>query len=46
MSNRAAVWIGLLVILAVAADLWFQTGAVLFLTRKFVDLTEYIAFWR
>jgi hypothetical protein len=46
MSNRAALAIGLLVILAVAADLWLNTGAVLFLMQKFVDLTEYIAFWR
>lgn len=46
MSSRAALVIGALIIAAVVADQWFQTGAVLFLMRKFFDLTEYIAFWR
>ena len=46
MTNRIALWLGALIVLAIAADLWFQTGAMLFGLRKFTDLVEYLAFWR
>lgn len=46
MTNRIALWLGALIVVAIAADLWFQTGALLFLIRKFTDLVEYMAFWR
>lgn len=46
MTNRIALWLGILVIVAIAADLWTGTGAVLFLLRKLEGFTEYLAFWR
>lgn len=46
MTNRIALWLGALIVVAIATDLWLQTGTMLFLIRKFTDLIEYVAFWR
>jgi hypothetical protein len=46
MTNRIAVWIGLLILAFVAYDLYAGTGMLLFLARKLADLVQYVAFWR
>jgi hypothetical protein len=47
MPNRLALTLVLLVVLAVLADQVLNDGhAGLFLVRKFVDLVEYLSFWR
>ncbi len=47
MTNTLAIWLGFLVIAALVADqIWLEGAGRLFLARKFLDLTEYIAFWR
>ena len=47
MTNRIAIVLGLLILAAVAYDMLRNdfTG-LLFLARKFIDLIEYLAFWR
>ena len=47
MSNRLAIIILLLIVGAIVADQMLNGGlAGLFLMRKFVDLVEYLSFWR
>ena len=47
MTNRLAVWIGLILLAAAIADFALNGGsAVTFLVRKFLDLIEWVAFWR
>ncbi|MBC7154889.1 MAG: hypothetical protein H5U19_09850 [Rhodobacteraceae bacterium] len=46
MTNRIALWLGGLIVLAIGLDIWAQTGATLFVIRKFATLVEYLAFWR
>ncbi|TCM86495.1 hypothetical protein [Rhodovulum steppense] len=47
MSNRIAIALMILAALALAADrLLTGSAATLFLARKFVDLVDYMAFWR
>lgn len=46
MTNRIAIVIVTVLLILLAADLHFETGATLFLSRKFVELLEWIAFWR
>lgn len=47
MSNRVAIPLLAAILAALAADYLLNgTAATLFLARKFVDLTEYLAFWR
>jgi hypothetical protein len=47
MPNRLAVALVALVVVAVLADQIMNDGqAGLFLLRKFVDLVEYLSFWR
>jgi hypothetical protein len=47
LTNRIAVWIGLILLAGIIADLAFDGGAALqFLAHKFVDLIEWVAFWR
>lgn len=47
MTNKLALYLGIIVIAALAVDAvlhgWFYS---LFLAKKFVDLIEYLAFWR
>ena len=46
MTNTIALWIGLILLAAVSADLAFQGGsASMFLARKFLDLVEWVDFW-
>jgi|TARA_R110001606_G_scaffold161530_1_gene305434 hypothetical protein len=46
MTNLLAVWLFLIVVAAIAADLFFGWGGTLFLMRKFANLVEWTAFWR
>lgn len=47
MSNRLAVILALMIAAAILADQVLAGGDnLLFLARKFADLTEYMAFWR
>ena len=47
MPNRLALTLGALIVAGVLADLVLNGGAAgLFLMRKFVDMVEYLSFWR
>jgi len=47
MTNQLAIILGLLIVLALGADMTLNSGEYsLFLAKKFMELTEYIAFWR
>ena len=47
MTNPIAVFLVLLILGGLGADLLFNDGAAtLLLARKFFDLIEWVAFWR
>ena len=47
MTNRTSIYLGLIICGAVIADFVLNDGqASLFLARKFVDLLDWVAFWR
>ena len=47
MTNKLAIWIGLIVIGLLILDQVLRDGdATIFLLRKLADLIEYLAFWR
>ncbi|MFN6924296.1 MAG: hypothetical protein ACK4P8_01450 [Tabrizicola sp.] len=47
MTNRIALWLALLIAAGIAADFTLNDGtALFFLARKFLDLIEWVAFWR
>ncbi len=47
MSNRTAVILGLLIVVAILADQVLNGAAAgTFLMRKFIDMVEYLSFWR
>ncbi len=47
MTNRLALILGLLIVSALAADVGLNDStALMFLLRKFVDMVEWMAFWR
>ncbi len=47
MTNRIALFLGICLAVAIAADVLLNGGtALMFLLRKFVDLVEWVAFWR
>jgi hypothetical protein len=47
LTDRIALILGILIVALGALDLFANGGGVLFfLARKFVDLVEYLAFWR
>ena len=47
LTDRIALWLGLILAAAILADLALNGGsALLFLLRKFLDLVEWVAFWR
>ena len=47
LTNRIALWIGLILLAGILADLALNGGSALgFLARKFLDLIEWVAFWR
>ncbi|MFD1912285.1 hypothetical protein [Halodurantibacterium flavum] len=46
MSDRIALGVGSLAIVAIAADLILGTGGVMFALRWIDSFVEYLAFWR
>ncbi|NIY73335.1 hypothetical protein HCZ30_12945 [Marivivens donghaensis] len=47
MSNKVAIWIAVLALLAIAVDNFYYGGSgIFFLMRKFIDLIDYFQFWR
>jgi hypothetical protein len=47
VTNRLAFVLALLIVTALAADVMLDDSkAVMFLLRKFVDMVEWLAFWR
>jgi len=47
VTNRLAVLLGIFILIAVAVDVVLNgTENLLFLSKKFLELIEWIAFWR
>jgi hypothetical protein len=47
LTNRIALWLGVILFAAIIADLVLNGGAaVTFLSRKFLDLVDWVVFWR
>ena len=46
MTNTLAVVLAGLILVALVLDYALGTGAALFLARRFLDLVEWMAFWR
>lgn len=47
MTNRIALALAILTLLCLILDLVLNQGAVLlFLARKFIDLVDWLEFWR
>lgn len=47
MTNTIALILGLLILCGIAVDvLMFGNEHLLFLSRKFFDLLDWVAFWR
>jgi hypothetical protein len=47
MTDRIALWLFVLIALALFADYWFQgMDGLIFLGVKLGDLIEWMAFWR
>ena len=47
MTNQLAFWLGLIIMVALGLDVFlYGTENLLFLSKKFYDLIEWLAFWR
>ncbi|UWQ13458.1 hypothetical protein K3556_10925 [Aliiroseovarius sp. M344] len=47
MTNQIALVLGILILVLVGADLLLADGSSLvFLSKKFLEFTEWLAFWR
>ncbi|MGO4908645.1 hypothetical protein ACEN2J_09975 [Pseudorhodobacter sp. W20_MBD10_FR17] len=47
MTNKLAIWLGLILAAAILGDMFLNSGfALLFLLRKFAVFIEFISFWR
>jgi hypothetical protein len=47
LTNRIALWLALIILAGILADATLNGGAALFfLARKFLDMIEWVAFWR
>ena len=47
MTDRLAIWLGLVLAAAILGDIVLNSGAaMLFLLRKFDAFIEYLSFWR
>lgn len=47
MTNQISIVLGLLILAGIGADMFLNDGsALLFLAKKFWDLSDWIAFWR
>ncbi|MFN3281015.1 MAG: hypothetical protein ACK40I_05040 [Tabrizicola sp.] len=46
MTDRIALWLGLILFAGASADLVLNGGVALaFLARKFLDLLDWVVFW-
>jgi len=46
LTNTIAIWLGLVIVAAIVADLAVNSGAAFqFLARKFLNLIDWVAFW-
>lgn len=47
MTNKIAIWLGLILIAAIVADIVLVGGAdLIFLGKKLFELLNWMAFWR
>jgi hypothetical protein len=47
MTNKIALFLAVVLLAAIGLDLGLNDGrAALFLARRFLDLVEWVAFWR
>ncbi len=47
MTNRIAIFLALLLIIALVVDIWlYGDQHLIFLGKKIYDLIEWMAFWR
>jgi len=47
MTDRIAIVLGIVLVLAILADVfWLGGDTLLFLSRKMLELIEWMAFWR
>jgi hypothetical protein len=47
MTNQVAVALGIIIVIALGVDgIMFDWANTVFVGRKFVDLVEWLAFWR
>lgn len=47
MTNQLAIVLGAVIVILAGLDIFIWDGAyLLFLSKKFLELTEWIAFWR
>lgn len=46
MTNRLAIILGVLIVIGLALDAFAGWGFGLFLARRFLDLVEWMIFWR
>lgn len=47
MTNQIALFLGIVIVALIGFDIWMFDGVnLLFLAKKFMELTEWIAFWR
>ena len=47
MTNQIAMFLGLLILVGLGVDWhYFEWEATVFLSRKFAQLIEWVAFWR
>ena len=47
MTNSIALGLAIVIVAALAADtIWFGTEHLYFLSRKMIQLIEWLAFWR
>jgi hypothetical protein len=47
VTDRIALILGLVIVAAILGDIFANGGdALFFLSRKFVDMVEYLAIWR
>ena len=47
MTDRIALWLAVILAALIAADLLLDDGQMLlFLGRKFIDLMDWVEFWR
>lgn len=46
MTDRIALGVACLILLAIAADLWAGGHVLMFLARRLDYFVEYVAFWR